>query len=73
MLFRSEAALDSHGVAIAPEFLVRADLQNGRLLNPFAKSVPQPGAWYLICREERRDDPRIVWFEQWIAAQFARA
>jgi len=69
-LLAIEAALDGHGVAIAPEFLVASDLRNGRLVNPFSLAVPQPGAWYLICREERREDPRIVWFEQWIAAQF---
>lgn len=66
-----EAAIDGHGVAIAPEFLVAADLRTGRLVRPFELAVAQPGAWYLICLEERREEPRIVWFEQWIAAQFA--
>jgi len=70
-LLAIEAALDGHGVAIAPQFLVQADLASGRLVNPFGHAVAQPGAWYLICREERREDPRIVWFEQWITAQFA--
>jgi LysR family transcriptional regulator, glycine cleavage system transcriptional activator len=70
-LLAIEAALDGHGVAIAPEFLVERDLKTGRLVNPFGLAVAQPGAWYLICREERQADPRIAWFEQWIAAQFA--
>jgi len=70
-LLAIEAALDGHGVAIAPEFLVQADLASGRLVNPFGHPVAQPGGWYLICREERREDPRIVWFEHWITAQFA--
>jgi LysR family transcriptional regulator, glycine cleavage system transcriptional activator len=66
-----EAALDGHGIAIAPGFLVAHDLANGRLACPVEAEVPQPGAWYLICREERREDPRIVWFESWIVAQLA--
>jgi LysR family transcriptional regulator, glycine cleavage system transcriptional activator len=70
-LLAIEAALDGHGVAIAPQFLVEGDLKTGRLVNPFGLAVAQPGAWYLICREERQEDPRILWFEQWIAAQFA--
>jgi LysR family glycine cleavage system transcriptional activator len=65
-----EAAVDGHGIAIAPEFLVAGDLKTGRLVRPFELAVAQPGAWYLICREERREDPRIVWFENWITAQF---
>ncbi len=65
-----EAAIDGQGVAIAPEFLVAEDLRTGRLVRPFGLAVAQPGAWYLIYREERREDPRIVWFESWIAAQF---
>jgi LysR family transcriptional regulator, glycine cleavage system transcriptional activator len=72
-LLAIEAALDGHGVAIAPEFLVEADLKSGRLVNPFGLAVAQPGAWYLICREERREEPRILWFEQWLAAQFSAA
>ncbi len=68
-----EAALDGHGVAIVPEFLVESDLKSGKLVSPFGPSVPQPGAWYLICREERREDPRIVWFEQWMMEQFPRS
>ncbi|HVW71487.1 MAG TPA: LysR substrate-binding domain-containing protein [Steroidobacteraceae bacterium] len=66
-----EAAIDGHGIAIAPEFLVAADLRSGRLVRPFDLAVPQAGGWYLIYREERRDDPRIVWFEKWISDQFA--
>jgi len=66
-----EAAIDGHGVAIAPQFLVAGDLHSGRLVRPFELAVAQPGAWYLICREERREEPRIVWFEHWIAEQFA--
>ena len=66
-----EAAVDGQGIAIAPEFLVADDLQAGRLVRPFELSVAQPGAWYLICRADRRHESRISWFEEWIVAQFA--
>jgi LysR family transcriptional regulator, glycine cleavage system transcriptional activator len=72
-LLAIEAAIDGHGVAIAPQFLVEADLKSGRLVKPFGLAVAQPGAWYLICREERQEDSRIRWFEEWIAAQFSAA
>ena len=65
-----EAAVDGHGIAIAPHFLVAQDLKAGRLASPFDLAVQQPGAWYLICREERRTDARIVWFERWLVEQF---
>jgi len=65
-----EAAVDGHGIAIAPLFLVAEDLRAGRLSRPFGLATPQPGAWYMICREERRADARIAWFESWLVGQF---
>ncbi len=68
-LLALEAAIDGQGVAIVPRFLAAADLRSGRLVAPFALQVPQPRRWYLVCRNDRRDDPRVVAFRDWLRDQ----
>ncbi|NTS29675.1 LysR family transcriptional regulator, glycine cleavage system transcriptional activator [Phyllobacterium sp. YR620] len=65
-----QSALDGQGVCVAPDFLVADDLRAGRLVAPFALRVPQPGAWYMICRKERVGEARIRQFERWLVEQF---
>ncbi|MDA4832759.1 LysR substrate-binding domain-containing protein, partial [Enterobacter hormaechei] len=68
-----QSALDGQGLAIAPGFLVADDLKAGRLVAPFALKVPQPSAWYMICRKERVNEARIRQFEKWLVEQFEAA
>lgn len=68
-LLALEAAIDGQGVAIVPRFLAAADLRGGRLVAPFALQVPQPRRWYLVCRGDRRDDPRVAAFRNWLKAE----
>jgi LysR family glycine cleavage system transcriptional activator len=68
-LLALEAALDGQGVAIAPHFLVAGDLRTGRLVKPFKLEVAQPRRWYLVCRRERRAEPRLARFRDWLLAQ----
>jgi LysR family transcriptional regulator, glycine cleavage system transcriptional activator len=68
-LLALEAATDGQGIAIAPHFLVAGDLRSGRLVKPFRLEVPQPRRWYLVCRKERRGEPRIARFRDWLMAQ----
>ena len=70
-LLALEAAIDGQGVAIAPRFLAAADLRSGRLVAPFALQVPQPRRWYLVCRNDRRDDPRVTAFRNWLRTEIA--
>lgn len=70
-LLALEAAADSQGVAIAPHFLVASELRSGRLIKPFDIEVPQLGAWYLACRSERANDPRINRIRDWLQAEIA--
>ncbi len=67
-----QSALDGQGVVVAPDFLVQEDIKAGRLVAPFSLKVPQPGAWYMICRKERVGEARIKKFENWLADQFSR-
>jgi LysR family transcriptional regulator, glycine cleavage system transcriptional activator len=68
-----QSALDGQGLAVAPDFLVADDIQAGRLVAPFPLKVPQPGAWYMICRKERVGETRIRQFERWLVEQFGGA
>jgi LysR family glycine cleavage system transcriptional activator len=70
-LLALEAASDGQGVAIVPRFLAAADLRSGRLVAPFALKVPQPRQWYLVCRADRRQDPRVSAFREWLRAEVA--
>jgi LysR family glycine cleavage system transcriptional activator len=72
-LLAIEAAIDGQGVAVVPEFLVADDLASGRLVLPFAHKVAQPGAWYLVCRQERSLDPRIRRFSEWLVGEIEKS
>lgn len=65
-LLAIEAAIEGQGIALAPHFLVQADLKTGRLVQPFPIAVRQPARWYLVCRKERAEEPRIQRFRDWM-------
>ncbi len=71
-LLACEAALAGHGVALAAEFMVREELESGRLVRLFEIEATQPGCWYLACRREHRDDPRISRFRDWLIREVAK-
>ena len=68
-LLAIEAAIDGQGVAVVPTFLVASDLRSGRLVAPFPVEIPQPRSWYLVCRDEQRDQPPVRQFREWLRAQ----
>ncbi len=70
-LLALEAAMEGQGVAIVPTFLAAGDLKSGRLVAPFALDVAQPRRWYLVCRNERRNDPMVQHFRDWLHGEVA--
>jgi LysR family glycine cleavage system transcriptional activator len=70
-LLALEAAIDGQGVALVPDFLARADLKAGRVVQPFPLRVPQRGGWHLVCRKERQQDGRIARFRDWLLNEVA--
>ena len=42
------------------------DLAAGRLVTPFAQSVPKDAGWYLVYRAAREAEPAFVAFREWI-------
>ena len=61
-----QAAADGVGVALGIRPYVDDDLRAGRLVAPFAQSVPKGEQWYLIYDAKRKDEPGFVAFHRWI-------
>ena len=61
-----EAALHGQGAALGDSLLVQDDLNEGRLVRLFKKSVPAKHAYHLVCREEVRATPLAAAFISWI-------
>lgn len=64
-----QAAVDGLGVAIGLRPYVADDVAAGRLVAPFALTVPKGKAWYLIAPAARRDDPAFQAFRTWLTGQ----
>jgi LysR family transcriptional regulator, glycine cleavage system transcriptional activator len=64
-----EAAFAGKGIALVPEILVARDLANGRLVRPFATSIPDPNAYWVLCRSDRAREVRIRSFFKWLLAE----
>jgi LysR family transcriptional regulator, glycine cleavage system transcriptional activator len=67
-----EAAIEGQGVAISRDILVAGDLAAGRLVRPFAQSLPDLFGCYVVCPPERFDEPRIAAFRDWIVEEARR-
>ncbi len=63
-----QAALDGQGVALALRPLVAGDLAAGRLVVPFALSVPSPYAYFLVMPEAVARRPAVAAFRDWLLA-----
>jgi LysR family transcriptional regulator, glycine cleavage system transcriptional activator len=66
-----DAAAAGQGVALARSALAAADLQAGRLLRPFALSLPAPFAYYIVCPKPTAMRAKIVAFRSWLLAEAA--
>jgi len=64
-----EAALDGQGVALALRPLVEADIAAGRLIAPFAITVPSPYAYFLVMPEAVAHRLSVAAFRAWLLAE----
>ena len=62
-----QAAADGVGVAMGIRPYIDDDLAAGRLIAPFALSVPKGARWYLVYRAARATEPAFAAFRDWIA------
>jgi len=63
-----EAAINAGGVALVSEFLVRQDLDSGRLIRPFDLVLPSDYWYWFICPEGHLERPNVRAFRDWLVA-----
>ena len=68
-----EIALEGSAVVLVNGPFVDAELASGRLVRPVAHELKCPGAWGLICRQDKRADPKVRTFIEWLSAMVAAA
>jgi LysR family glycine cleavage system transcriptional activator len=63
-----QAAADGLGLAMGIRPYIDDDIAAGRLVAPFALSVPKGESWYLLYRKGRAEDAGFSAFRAWIVA-----
>jgi LysR family transcriptional regulator, glycine cleavage system transcriptional activator len=66
-----QAAIDGMGVALGQTHVVEADLAAGRLVAPFALTLPAAAGFYIVAPRETADLPKIALFRDWLLAAVA--
>jgi LysR family glycine cleavage system transcriptional activator len=61
-----QAATDGLGIAMGIRPYIEDDIAAGRLVAPFALSVPKGESWYLVYRQARMEEPGFAAFRAWI-------
>ena len=69
--FEYHAALVGLGIGIAQLPLITDDLLAGHLVMPLPQSGTILDAYYLVCFENIRNDPKILKFQRWIRSEIA--
>ncbi|WP_409278793.1 LysR substrate-binding domain-containing protein [Pseudomonas defluvii] len=64
-----QAARDGYGVALSDEINSARDLDDGRLVQPFALKVPTGMDYFCICNEESRTLPEVTLLIDWLIEQ----
>jgi LysR family glycine cleavage system transcriptional activator len=65
------AAAQGQGVALSSLANAADDLASGRLVAPFATSVPTPFGYYFLCRPADAETPRIKALREFLVAEAA--
>ncbi|GGF36124.1 transcriptional regulator [Aliidongia dinghuensis] len=66
-----DAAVDGEGIALARTALAAWDLINGRLVAPFALSLPLSKLYWIVCPKATSAQPKITMFRNWLLAEAA--
>lgn len=61
-----EAAINAGGVALVSEFLVRQDLDSGRLVKPFDLVLPSDHWYWFVCPMANIERPKVRAFRDWL-------
>lgn len=69
----AQAAMHEMGVALIPPFLIRRELDEGRLVIAFDKPLPDNGrAYYLIVPERKVESAALAAFRDWLVSEAAQ-
>lgn len=66
-----QAAAEGQGVALVRTLIAAADLAAGRVVRPFAHTLPEEFRHYFVCRPEAVDMPRVATFRRWLMEELA--
>ena len=67
----AQAAMCGMGVALIPPFLIRNELESGRLINPCAHSFDSDNAYYLVIPERKAESATLQAFRDWVVGEAA--
>jgi LysR family transcriptional regulator, glycine cleavage system transcriptional activator len=66
-----EMAIAGKGVALALSTLASRDLAEGRLVRPFARSLPSELSFFFVCPATALEQPKIKAFRAWLLEEAA--
>lgn len=66
-----QSAICGAGVALGRGALVADALAQGKLIKPFALSLPSRFAYYAVCSRATSSDPLVAAFQDWLVAEGA--
>ena len=66
-----QAAVEGQGIALGRLFLAAGDIAAGRLIQPFAQSLPNDFSYWLACPKSSVEKPRIAAFRHWLLQEAA--
>lgn len=66
-----QAAIEGHGIALGRLFLASADIAAGKLIRPFAQSLPNDFSYWLVCPKSSLEKPRVAAFRRWLLHEAA--
>ena len=61
-----EAAIAGRGVALAKGNIAKDDLQKGKLVRLFSRSLAIDFAYYIVCPNNRKDIAKVAAFIKWL-------
>jgi LysR family glycine cleavage system transcriptional activator len=64
-----QAAIDGQGVALGRSVLVADDLASGRLVKPFALTLPLRFGYYVVHARDLPRDSRVPLFRRWLVSE----
>jgi len=67
--FAIQAAIDGLGIAIVDPALVKDELQSGRLIQPFSRSLPSENAYHLVYPPNQATSPTLTAFRDWLLSE----